>query len=144
MTGLSIQYINFISCHKQAAESHELKRWLMSQLKDRDVQIPAKGKYYRLLSSTSVEQSVTDTDLESAPLLSGVSGDSSTSLTYVNILPSESAYSLAGLKPEQMGGKKHFEMRVDRSAGTVCLTISSTVQSKDHFKGTFSCYLWWL
>lgn len=102
----------------------------MAQLKDRDVQIPAKATYYRLLSSPSVEQSLADTDLESLPLLSVASGDSSTSLTYVNILPSKSACSLRGIKQERMGSKTYFEMKVDRSPGTVCLKITSTVQSK--------------
>ncbi|XP_047193773.1 ankyrin repeat domain-containing protein 6-like [Scophthalmus maximus] len=90
---------------QQAAVSHELKRWWMSHMKDMDVHIPANGQYYKLLPSPSVEQSEGDADLESLPLLSVVSGDSSTSLTnYVNILPSKSAYSLGSLEHGQMGG----------------------------------------
>ncbi|XP_035529334.1 ankyrin repeat domain-containing protein 6-like [Morone saxatilis] len=100
----------------QAAVSNELKRWCMSQLKDMDVHVPAKAQYYKLLPSPSVEQSVADTDLESLPLLSVVSGDSSTSLaTYVNILPSKSTNSLGGPKQEQLGSRTYFEMKVDRS-----------------------------
>lgn len=90
----------------------------MSQLKDMNVHIPTKAQYYKLLSSPSVEQSVADADLESLPLLSVVSGDSSTSLaTYVNVLPSESTYSLGGPDQEQPGSRTYFEMRVDRSPG---------------------------
>ncbi|XP_039993260.1 ankyrin repeat domain-containing protein 6 [Xiphias gladius] len=101
---------------QQAAVTHELKRWCMSHLKDMDVHIPSKAQYYKLLPSPSVEQSVADADLESLPLLSVVSGDSSTSLAnYVNILPSQSAYSLGNLVQEQMGRRTYFEMRVDRS-----------------------------
>ncbi|XP_073321862.1 ankyrin repeat domain-containing protein 6 [Pagrus major] len=100
----------------QAAVSHELKRWCVSQLKDMDVHIPAKAQYYKLLPSPSVEQSVADADLESLPLLSVVSGDSSTSLaTYVNILPSNSTQSLGGPEQEQHGRRTYFEMKVDRS-----------------------------
>ncbi|GLD56400.1 ankyrin repeat domain-containing protein 6-like protein [Lates japonicus] len=98
----------------QAAVSHELKRWCMSRLKDVDVHT-TKAQYYKLLPSPSVEQSVADADLESLPLLSVVSADSSTSLAnYVNILPSKSAYSLGSLEQEQTG-RTYFEMRVDRS-----------------------------
>ncbi|XP_034530935.1 ankyrin repeat domain-containing protein 6 isoform X2 [Notolabrus celidotus] len=100
----------------QAAVSHELKRWCLSQLKDREVQIPAKTKYYKLLPSPSVEQCVGDTELESLPLLSVRSGDSSTSLaTYVNILPSKSSHSLEVLEQDQNGSGTYFEMKVDRS-----------------------------
>ncbi|XP_059208897.1 ankyrin repeat domain-containing protein 6 [Centropristis striata] len=100
----------------QTAVTHELKRWCMSQLKDMDIHIPAKTQYYQLLPSQSVEQSVVDTDLESLPLLSVASGDSSTSLaTYVNILPSTSTYSLGGPEQQQMGSRTYFEMKVDRS-----------------------------
>ncbi|XP_044023319.1 ankyrin repeat domain-containing protein 6-like isoform X2 [Siniperca chuatsi] len=101
--------------HRQV--SHELKRWcIMSQLKDMDVHNPVKAQYYKLLPSPSVEQSVADADLESLPLLSVVSGDSSTSLaTYVNILPSKSTYSLGGPEEEQMGSGTYFEKKVDRS-----------------------------
>ncbi|XP_050934221.1 ankyrin repeat domain-containing protein 6 isoform X2 [Lates calcarifer] len=99
----------------QAAVSHELKRWCMSRLKDVDVHT-AKAQYYKLLPSPSVEQSVADADLESLPLLSVVSADSSTSLAnYVNILPSKSAYSLGSLEQEQTGRRTYFEMRADRS-----------------------------
>lgn len=90
----------------------------MSQLKDMNVHIPTKAQYYKLLPSPSVEQSVADADLESLPLLSVVSGDSSTSLaTYVNVLPSESTHSLGGPDQEQPGSRTYFEMRVDRSPG---------------------------
>ncbi|CAK6977737.1 ankyrin repeat domain-containing protein 6 [Scomber scombrus] len=100
----------------QAVVSHEMKKWCLSQLKDMDVHIPAKTQYYKLLSSPSVEQSVADADLESLPLLSVVSGDSSTSLAnYVNILPSKSTHSLRGTEQEQMGSRTYFEMKVDRS-----------------------------
>ncbi|XP_054470308.1 ankyrin repeat domain-containing protein 6 [Anoplopoma fimbria] len=98
---------------KQAAVSCELKRWCMSQLKDGDIHLPAKARYYKLLPSQSVEQSIAEADLESLPLLSVVS-DSSTSLaTYVNILPCPSTHSLGD--PEQMWGRTYFEMKVDRS-----------------------------
>lgn len=104
----------------------------MSQLKDMDVQIPAKATYYRLLSSPSVEQSLADTDLESLPLLSVASGDSSTSLSYINILPFKSASSLGGIEQERTGSKTYFEMKLDRSAGIVYIKMitSSSVQSK--------------
>lgn len=107
-----------ISSHlKQAAVSHELKRWCMSLLKDMNT--PKKAQYYKLLPSPSVERSGADADLESLPLLSVVSGDSSTSLaTYVNIVPSESSgHNLGGLGQEQLRGRTYFEMRVDRSPG---------------------------
>ncbi|KAM7376750.1 hypothetical protein PAMP_006458 [Pampus punctatissimus] len=101
---------------KQAAVSHEVKKWCMSQLKDNNVHIPAKAQYYKLLPSPSVEQSVEDADPESLPLLSVVSGDSSTSLaTYVNIFPSKSTHSLGGREQEQMGSRTYFEVKVDRS-----------------------------
>eukprot|EP00064_Thunnus_orientalis_P021287 superscaffoldBa00006367_g21447 len=100
----------------QAVVSHEMKKWCMSQLKDMDVHIPAKAQYYKLLSSPSVEQSVADADLESLPLLSVISGDSSTSLaTYVNIVPSRSTHSLGGTEQEQIRSRTYFEMKVDRS-----------------------------
>ncbi|XP_071327185.1 ankyrin repeat domain-containing protein 6 [Trachinotus anak] len=100
----------------QAAVSHELKRWCMSHLKDMDVHVPAEAQYYKLLPSPSVEQSVADADLESLPLLSVASGDSSTSLAnYVNVLPSRSACSLESLELERTGKRTYFEMRVDRS-----------------------------
>ncbi|XP_065803791.1 ankyrin repeat domain-containing protein 6 isoform X2 [Labrus bergylta] len=98
----------------QAAVSHDLKRWCLSQLKDMEVHVPAKTKYYKLLPSPSVEQCAGDTELESLPLLSVIPGDSSTSLaTYVNILPSRSSHSLEILEQEQNGA--YFEMKVDRS-----------------------------
>ncbi|XP_032355708.1 ankyrin repeat domain-containing protein 6 isoform X3 [Etheostoma spectabile] len=101
---------------QQAAVSHELKRWCLSQLRDMDVHLPAKAQYYKLLPSQSVEQSAADADLESLPLLSGVSGDSSTSLaTCVKTLPSKSTFSLGGPETEQMGRRTYFEMKVDRS-----------------------------
>ncbi|KAE8289492.1 Ankyrin repeat domain-containing protein 6 Diversin [Larimichthys crocea] len=101
----------------QAAVSHELKKWCMSQLKDADVHIPAKAQCYKLLPSPSVEQSLADTDLESLPLLSMVSGDSSTSLAnYVNILPSASTHSVEGPVQEQLGRSTYFEMKVKRSS----------------------------
>lgn len=88
----------------------------MSQLKDIDVHIPSQ--YYKLLPSASTEQSVADTDLECRPLLSVLSGDSSTSLaTYVNVLPARSPPSLRGTEQEQMWSRKYFEMKVDRSPG---------------------------
>ncbi|XP_034715060.1 ankyrin repeat domain-containing protein 6 [Etheostoma cragini] len=101
---------------QQAAVSHELKRWCLSQLKDMDVHLPAKAQYYKLLPSQSVEQSVADADPESLPLLSGVSGDSSTSLaTCVKTLPSNSTFSLGGPETERMGRRTYFEMKMDRS-----------------------------
>ncbi|XP_033991064.1 ankyrin repeat domain-containing protein 6 [Trematomus bernacchii] len=100
----------------QAAVSHELKRWCVSQLKDMDAPLPAKGQYYHLLPSQSVEQCAADADLESVPLLSVLSGDSSTSLaTYVNILPSRSSFSVGGPEPDMVAGRTYFEMKVDRS-----------------------------
>ncbi|KAM3594312.1 uncharacterized protein V6R79_005639 [Siganus canaliculatus] len=102
----------------QAAVSCELKRWCMSQLKDLDTHIPAKVQYYKLLPSPSVQQSVADADPESLPLLSLVSGDSSTSLaTYVNVLPSKSTDSLGVPEQEQPGSRTYFEMKTDRSPG---------------------------
>ncbi|KAI3368039.1 hypothetical protein L3Q82_026865 [Scortum barcoo] len=101
---------------QQAAVSHELKTWCMSQLKDMDRPVPAKAQYYKLLPSPSEEQSVADTDLETLPLLSVVSGDSSTSLaTYVNILPSTSTHSVGGPEHEQMESRAYFEIKVNRS-----------------------------
>ncbi|XP_033967880.1 ankyrin repeat domain-containing protein 6 [Pseudochaenichthys georgianus] len=100
----------------QAAVSHELKRWCVSQLKDMDAPLPARGQYYHLLPSQSVEQCAADADLESVPLLSVLSGDSSTSLaTYVNILPSRSSFSVGGPEPDMVGGKTYFQMKVDSS-----------------------------
>ncbi|XP_035023122.2 ankyrin repeat domain-containing protein 6 isoform X2 [Hippoglossus stenolepis] len=96
----------------QAAVSQELKMWWMSHLNDMDAQIPTNSQYYKLLPSPSVEQSEADADLESLPLLSVVSGDSSTSLAnYVNILPTKSG--LGDL--EQVGRRTYFEMRLKRS-----------------------------
>uniref|UniRef100_A0A3B4VGB3 Ankyrin repeat domain-containing protein 6-like n=1 Tax=Seriola dumerili TaxID=41447 RepID=A0A3B4VGB3_SERDU len=101
---------------QQAAVSQELKRWCASHLKDMDVHAPVEAQYYKLLPSPSVEQSAADPDLESLPLLSVVSGESSTSLAnYVNILPSRAAYCLDSLEPERAGRRTYFEMRVDRS-----------------------------
>ncbi|XP_036928161.1 ankyrin repeat domain-containing protein 6 [Acanthopagrus latus] len=100
----------------QAAVRHELKRWCVSQLKDMEVHIPAKAQYHKLLPSPSVEQSVADADLESLPLLSVVSGDSSTSLaTYVNVLSSNPTRSLGSPEREQNGYRTYFEMKVERS-----------------------------
>ncbi|KAG7226221.1 hypothetical protein INR49_002955 [Caranx melampygus] len=101
---------------QQAAMSYELKRWCVSHLKDMDVHAPVKAQYYKLLPSPSVEQSVVDADLESLPLLSVVSGDSSTSLAnYVNVVPSRTGQSLQSQELEQVGRRTYFEMRVDRS-----------------------------
>ncbi|TKS86238.1 Ankyrin repeat domain-containing protein 6 [Collichthys lucidus] len=92
MTQNRFDHTAALSFNKQAAVSHELKK---SQLKDADVHIPAKAQCYKLLPSPSVEQSLADSDLESLPLLSMVSGDSSTSLAnYVNLLPSASTHSV--------------------------------------------------
>ncbi|XP_041668174.1 ankyrin repeat domain-containing protein 6 [Cheilinus undulatus] len=100
----------------QAAVSHELKRWCLSQLKDMEVHVPAKTKYYKLLPSPSVEHCVGDAELESLPLLSVIPGDSSTSLaTYVNILPSRSSHSLEVLEHEPNSSGTYFEMKVERS-----------------------------
>ncbi|KAK9515939.1 hypothetical protein VZT92_026535 [Zoarces viviparus] len=125
--------------HQQAVVSSELKRWYVSQLKDRDVHIPAKSLYYKLLPSRSVEQSVAEADLESLPLLSVVSGDSSTSLaTYVNILPcTSSTHSLGGPEQEQMGGRTYFEMKVDRSPddyeNTPCFLCLPTIPQTSYW-----------
>ncbi|XP_029350144.1 ankyrin repeat domain-containing protein 6 [Echeneis naucrates] len=101
---------------QKAAMSHELKRWFMSHLKDMDVHVPVEAQYHKLLPSPPLEHPVADVDLESVPLLSVLSGDSSTSLAnYVNILPSRSACSLEILEPEQAARRTYFEMRVDRS-----------------------------
>lgn len=103
---------------KQAAMNYELKRWCMSHLKDMDVCAPVKAQYYKLLPSPSVEQSVVDADMESLPLLSVVSEDSSTSLAnYVNVVPSRTSQSLRSQELEQVGRRTYFEMRVDRSPG---------------------------
>ncbi|XP_053289763.1 ankyrin repeat domain-containing protein 6 [Pleuronectes platessa] len=96
----------------QAAVSDELKMWWTSHLNDMDVRIPANSQYYKLLSSPSVEMSEADADMESLPLLSLVSGDSSTSLAnYVNILPTKSGQG----DLEQVGRRRYFEMRLERS-----------------------------
>ncbi|KAM9354787.1 ankyrin repeat domain-containing protein 6 [Pholidichthys leucotaenia] len=98
----------------QAAVRHELKRWCISQLKDMNVHIPAEAQCYKLLPSPSVAQSVAEADLESLPLLSVFSGDSSTSLaTYINILPSRSTFSPRGPDQEQTGSRTYFEMKMD-------------------------------
>ena len=110
-----LSYSNLVSYLKQAAVSHDLKMWWMSHLNDMDAHIPTNSQYYKLLPSPSVEQSEADADLESLPLLSVVSGDSSTSLAnYVNILPTKSG--LGDL--EQVGRRTYFEMRLKRSPGT--------------------------
>lgn len=112
------EYYRFVSHFKQAAVSHELKRWRMSQVNDMNIHIPTKAQYSKLLPSPSVEQTVADPDLESLPLLSVVSGDSSSSLaTYVNILPFEPIHSLEGQDEERLGSRTYFEMRVNRSPG---------------------------
>lgn len=124
--------------------SHELKRWCLSQLKDMDVRIPAKAQYYKLLPSPSVEQSVADADLESLPLLSVISGDSSTSLaTYVNILPSKSIHSLRGLEQDHQGSRTYFEMKVDRSPGMSMNRIYKVVK-RDYFEMVLSSVVWLL
>nr|XP_019940229.1 PREDICTED: ankyrin repeat domain-containing protein 6-like [Paralichthys olivaceus] len=100
--------------HQQAAVSHELKMWWMSHLNNTDVHIPTNSQYYKLLPSPSVELSEADADLESLPLLSVVSGDSSTSLAnYVNILPTKSGQ--GDLEHGQVGRRTYFEMRLKRS-----------------------------
>ncbi len=116
----------------------------MSQLKDVDVHIPAKAQYYKLLPSPSVEQSVAGADLESLPLLSVISGDSSTSLaTYVNILPSKSAQSLGGPDQDQLGSRTYFEMKVDRSPGMSKDSLRK-VFNRDNFKMAVSNGSWLL
>ncbi|XP_028251874.1 ankyrin repeat domain-containing protein 6 [Parambassis ranga] len=100
----------------QAALRHELKRWCTSQLKDMDVHMPAEPQYYKLQPSPSVEQSVAEADLESLPLLSVLSGDSSTSLaTYVNILPFKPNNSAENSQLEQIGSRTYFEMKMNTS-----------------------------
>ncbi|XP_029983525.1 ankyrin repeat domain-containing protein 6 isoform X2 [Sphaeramia orbicularis] len=101
----------------QAALSRDLQRLCLSQLKDTDVHTAAKGQYCKLLPSPSVEQcGMADADPESLPLLSVVSGDSSTSLaTYVNVLSSKSTYSLGVSECQETGSRTYFEMKVDRS-----------------------------
>ncbi|XP_029973355.1 ankyrin repeat domain-containing protein 6 [Salarias fasciatus] len=101
---------------QQAAVRHELKKWCVSQVNDLDVHISAEAQYYKLLPSPSMERSVAEAELESLPLLSVFSGDSSASLaTYVNILPSKSSHSLRGPEQEQTPSGTYFEMKVDRS-----------------------------
>ncbi|XP_051801123.1 ankyrin repeat domain-containing protein 6 [Acanthochromis polyacanthus] len=99
----------------QAAVKHKLKRWCISHLKDMDGHIPAETQHYKLLPSPLVEQSAAEANPELLPLLSG---DSNTSLaTYVNTLPSQSAFSMGCPEQEQMGSRTYFEMKVDRSLG---------------------------
>uniref|UniRef100_A0A8C7H5R2 Ankyrin repeat domain 6 n=1 Tax=Oncorhynchus kisutch TaxID=8019 RepID=A0A8C7H5R2_ONCKI len=110
---------------RQAAATQELKRWCMTQIQDMDLHLPAHPQYYKLLPSPSVEQSVGDDgDSESLPLLSVVSGDSSSSLAnYVNLLscpsPSPSITHNAPHSPAmdqgQGSGRKYFELKLDRS-----------------------------
>ncbi|XP_068195458.1 ankyrin repeat domain-containing protein 6-like isoform X1 [Antennarius striatus] len=104
------------SIRHQTIMNHELKRYRVSQLKDIPVHIPVKAQYYKLLPSPSVQPSV-NLDLESQPLLSVVSGDSSASLaTYINILPSKSVHSVGGPEQDQLGGRMYFEMKMNRSS----------------------------
>ncbi|XP_072314365.1 ankyrin repeat domain-containing protein 6 [Eucyclogobius newberryi] len=98
---------------EQAAVRGGMKRWCMSQLQTRDAPItPTNAPYSKLVHSPSAGQSCGGSDLESVPLLSVLSGDSSSSLaTYVNIAPSWSSCSLGS---EQSSGN-YFEMMTDRS-----------------------------
>ncbi|CAL9686939.1 unnamed protein product [Knipowitschia caucasica] len=98
----------------EAAVRSELKKWCVSELKPRDVPATPRGApYSRLVHSPSAGQSCGESDLESLPLLSVLSSDSSSSLaTYVNIAPSWSSWSLGS---EQETSRKYFEMKVDRS-----------------------------
>lgn len=103
-------FSSFLS--RQAAVSHELKTWCLSHLKDVDVRRPAKAPYFKLLPSPSVEQS--DPDPDRVPLLSAVSGDSSTSLaTYVNLRPVTPPVDTPG----PPGNRKYSETKVDRLSG---------------------------
>lgn len=118
--------------------SDELKRWCVSQLKDMDAPLPARGQYYHLLPSQSVEQCAAGADLESVPLLSVLSGDSSTSLaTYVNILPSRSSFSVGGPEPDMVGGKTYFQMKVDSSPGEIQNSFFKAV-NKDSFGSSWT------
>lgn len=83
-----------------------------------DVHTPTEPQYYKLQPSSSVEQSVAEADLESLPLLSVLSGDSSTSMaTYVNILPFKSNNSAENSQLEQTGNRTYFEVKLNTSPG---------------------------
>ncbi|XP_062413401.1 ankyrin repeat domain-containing protein 6 [Pungitius pungitius] len=111
----------------QAAVSRELKRWCVSQLKDRDVHIPAKARDYKLLPSSSVERSAAEADLESLPLLSVLSGDSNTSLaTHVHVPPCKSTNRPGGPEKKHKGARTIVEMKVDRAPGLISDDIEKT------------------
>ncbi|KAF7646282.1 hypothetical protein LDENG_00190270 [Lucifuga dentata] len=99
---------------RQAAASHKLKTWLMSRLQNGEQGRAARPRYCRLLPSPSVKPP----DSEALPLLSMLSGESSTSLaTYVNVLPSTSSYSVVDHEQEPTLSRTYFEMKVDKSSG---------------------------
>ncbi|XP_046907674.1 ankyrin repeat domain-containing protein 6 [Hypomesus transpacificus] len=105
---------------QQVSVSQELKRWCMTKIHDIDCHAPGDPQYSKLLTSPSVDQSLTDQDPESLPLLSVFSGESSSSLaTYVNLLPYKSGSNIhnAPLSPdsETVSRSKYFELKLDRS-----------------------------
>ncbi|XP_033843720.1 ankyrin repeat domain-containing protein 6 [Periophthalmus magnuspinnatus] len=102
----------------QACVRGELQSWCVSQLKNNDTPTtPTSAPYCKLLHSPPAGQSSGESELESLPLLSVLSRDSSTSLaTYVNIAPSWSSCSLGS--EQETSSRKYFEMKVDRSPGT--------------------------
>ncbi|XP_029937840.1 ankyrin repeat domain-containing protein 6 [Myripristis murdjan] len=101
---------------QQVAASNELKKWCMSQIQDMDVHVHTKPQYFKLLPSPSVDQSLADGDLESLPLLSVVSGGSTSSLaTYVNVVPFPSGHDLTGPDQEKPASRRYFDVKVERS-----------------------------
>uniref|UniRef100_UPI003AAF7A8F ankyrin repeat domain-containing protein 6-like n=1 Tax=Centroberyx gerrardi TaxID=166262 RepID=UPI003AAF7A8F len=123
--------------HQQAAVSHELKNWCTSQIRDMDLHIPTQPQYYKLLPSPSVDQSLADGDLESLPLLSVVSGDSSSSLaTYVNVVPFPSSYNLVSPDQEQTASRKYFEVKVNRSPVVNLFFYLPTPLLSDNYENT--------
>ncbi|XP_057716297.1 ankyrin repeat domain-containing protein 6 [Corythoichthys intestinalis] len=93
----------------QKEMNHNLKRWRTTK-----IPIAVESLHYNLLPASPAEPS--DPGLESTPLLSMVSADSSTSVaTYVNILPPKSIF--IEDKKEWTRSEKYFEMKKNGSPG---------------------------
>ena len=98
----------------------------MSKIQDMEVRLPGDPQYFKLLPSPSVDL---EADPECLPLLSVVSGESTSSLaTYVNVLPPYSA--VRGHDFDEAIGRKYFEVKLDSSSGEC-----PVLKKKRHIQG---------
>ncbi|XP_030645012.1 ankyrin repeat domain-containing protein 6 [Chanos chanos] len=122
---------------QQGAIANDLKSWCVSKIQDVQVHVPAEAPYYKLLKSPSANGSLLENDLESLPLLSVISEESTSSLaTYVNVLPSPESEPLSNEKNDENDvlGRRYLEIKMDPSADNYQNTsqLYSTFSASGH------------